>query len=84
MSSDDLTKDLPGDDGKMDTKPTIETVLERINALAVAIEKRFESVELRLNRIDSRMDRLENMVLELRADSRDLRDQLKEHFPALK
>jgi hypothetical protein len=30
------------------------------------------------------LDRIESMALELRADFRDLKDNLKEHLPALK
>ena len=91
------------------TKPTIETVLERMAAIEERTNQRMDAMEERLNqrmdgigerlsrridvleqRLDSRLDRIEGMVnitrgemLDLRADFRDLRVQLKEHFPAL-
>ena len=70
------------------TKPTIETVLERMGEMEERTNQRMEGLELRL---DSRLDRIESVVnitrgemLDLRADFRDLRVQLKEHFPALR
>ncbi|HEY7543448.1 MAG TPA: hypothetical protein VID27_01120, partial [Blastocatellia bacterium] len=66
--SDDPTKKLPDDDKPMDTKPTLETVLERINQVDEKGEKRADQMELRLNRMDSRMDRMESVLLEIRAD----------------
>jgi hypothetical protein len=63
-----------------DTRPIWENVLARLEK----IESRLDTIDTRLNRGDSRMDRMESMLFELRADSRDLRDVLKEHFPALK
>ena len=80
------------------TKPTIETVLERMAAIEERTNQRMDAMEERLNqridklelRLDSRFDRVESVangtrseMLELRADFRDWRVQLKEHFPAL-
>ena len=70
------------------TKPTIETVLERMGMMEQRINQRIGVTE---ERLDSRLDRLESVanitrgeMLELRADFRDLRAQLREHFPALR
>ena len=80
------------------TKPTIETVLERIAAIEERSNQRMDAMEERLNqridklelRLDSRFDRVESVasgtrseMLELRADFRDWRVQLKEHIPTL-
>ncbi len=78
MSNDDPTKKLPAEDKVPDTKPTLETVLERINQVDEKGEKRADQMELRLNRMDSRMDRMESILLEIRADVRDMRDLVKE------
>jgi archaellum component FlaC len=84
MSNDDPTEKVSADKPTPPTEPTITTILDRINALDTKLSSRLDSIDNRLNRMDSRMDRIESMVLEVRADSRDLRDQLKEHLPALK
>ena len=91
------------------TKPTIETVLQRMgameeraiqrmDAMEERINQRMDAMEERLNqridklelRLDSRLDRVESVangtrseMLELRADFRDWRVQLKEHIPTL-
>ena len=80
------------------TKPTIETVLERMAAIEERTNQRMDAMEERLNqridklelRLDSRFDRVESVangtrseMLELRADFRDWRVQLKEHIPTL-
>jgi predicted nucleic acid-binding Zn-ribbon protein len=73
------------------TKPTIETVLERINALGermnegfVAVgtrldkmEGRLDLMDERLEQMDTRLDRTQAMVHEMRADFRDFRAQFK-------
>lgn len=91
MSTDDPTKKIPDEDKAIDTKPTLETILERINQVDEKGDKRFEhtekrsdQMELRLNRMDSRMDRMESLLLDMRADIRDLRDMVKELLPQLK
>jgi uncharacterized membrane protein len=42
-----------------DTKPTIENVLERIDALRVDMQAGFKEVFRRLDNIEARLDRLE-------------------------
>jgi predicted nuclease with TOPRIM domain len=48
------------------TKPTIETVLERINSFEGRINERFESLENRVNerfdRVDDRFDRMDERM----------------------
>ena len=66
------------------TKPTIETVLERINALAQSLQDFRNVVEERLERIETRLDRVQSMALDVRADMRELRMQLKERVPEIK
>ncbi|MGI9108258.1 MAG: hypothetical protein ACR2G4_18675 [Pyrinomonadaceae bacterium] len=77
---------------RYDTKPTIETVLERLSALGTEmregfarIEKRLDNVDKRLDDFDVRLDRMESDVsktrsemLTLRADFKELRAHLKE------
>jgi hypothetical protein len=60
------------------TRPTIETVLERINALGERMDKRFAAVEMTLEQMDTRLDRTQAMVHEMRADFRDFRARFKE------
>jgi len=81
------------------TKPTIETVLERMNAMEQRLGERISASEQRVGeridaleeRLDRRLDRMENLItinrsefLELRMDYRDVRAQLKEHIPTLR
>jgi len=102
------------------TKPTIETVLdrmsaleqrlgeridaseqrlgERITALDLSVNERIEACEQRVGdrmnafeeRLGTRLDRIESLAhasraegLDLRADFRDLRKQLREQLPTL-
>ena len=74
------------------TRPTIETVLDRINSLGermnegfAAVGTRLDKMEGRLDRMDerleqmdTRLDRTQAMVHEMRADFRDFRARLKE------
>ena len=59
------------------TKPTIETILERISTLE-------ERLGARLDRLESISNITRGEMLELRAEFRELRVQLKEHFPVLR
>ncbi len=67
------------------TRPTIETVLERINALGermnegfAAVGTKLDKMEARLEQMDTRLDRTQAMVHEMRADFREFRAQFKE------
>ena len=59
------------------TKPTIETVLERMTGME-------ERLGVRLDRIESVVHSTRGEMLELRADFRELNIKLKEHFPELR
>ncbi|PYS76535.1 MAG: hypothetical protein DMF67_17365 [Acidobacteria bacterium] len=90
--SGDPTKDI-GE--KYSTKPTIETVLERINALDEKLsarvdgfEKRIEEritsfeerVGIRLDRIESEVKKTHSEFYDMRADFTELRAAIREHF----
>jgi hypothetical protein len=67
-----------------DTKPTLETILERINALGDEIRAFREEVEVRLDRVESVANQTRAEMLTLRADFREWRSALKERVPALR
>lgn len=73
------------------TKPTMQTILERIDAQTeemrkgfATVEKLFDKVAVRLDRIESEVKLTHSEFYELRADFRELHGTLKEHFPAIK
>jgi hypothetical protein len=72
--SDDLTKNI---EEKYQTKPTIETILERINALD-------ERLGVRLDRIESEVKLTHSELYALRADFTELKGAIKEHFALVK
>ena len=73
------------------TKPTIETVLERMNAMEQRLGERIDASGQRLGErmnsleehLGTRLDRLEIMTNTTRADFLELRLKLREHLPAL-
>lgn len=69
---------------KYDASPTIETLLTELRAFRAETAQRFDGLEQKLERIEIRLDRVESMALETRADMRELKGQLKEHFPFVK
>ena len=85
--SEENTRDMAQ---RYDTKPTIETVLERISALGTEmregfarIETRLENVDNRLDDFDVRLDRMESDVSKTRSEMLTLRADFKEfrtHF----
>jgi hypothetical protein len=73
------------------TKPTIETILERINALSTDLHADIESLRAemrefrasvgdRLEQFETRMDRTQSIALGTRADLRELRADLRNQF----
>jgi predicted nucleic acid-binding Zn-ribbon protein len=85
--SDERTQDI---EEKYRTAPTIETVLERIGALGeemragfAAVEKRLEDFDVRFDRMESDVSKTRSDMLTLRADFKELKGALKEHFPAI-
>ncbi len=70
------------------TKPTLETILERINDLRSDMSQRFTAVEQKLEQIDVRLDRMEGVTYttradftEMRADFREMRRHFRETLP---
>ena len=53
---------------EMTTKPTIETVLERINEFDKRSESRFDQLETRFDRLETRFDQLETRFDQLDAE----------------
>lgn len=83
--SDEPTKDI---EEKYNTKPTMETVLERITQLGEQLNTRFDMLESHGNALDIRLDRIESEVklthsevYALRADFKELKKDLKVHEP---
>jgi len=72
--SDDPTTNI---EEKYQTKPTIETILERINALD-------ERLGVRLDRIESEVKLTHSELYALRADFTELKGAIKEHFALVK
>jgi hypothetical protein len=70
------------------TQPTIQTLLERMDAQTAEMRKGFaaleESLTVRLDRIDSMVHATRADMLAIRADFSELRGQLRELIPALK
>jgi hypothetical protein len=70
------------------TKPTLETLMERMNGLEERLFARLDHVEerlfVRLDRIESEVKLTHSELYALRADFTELRSALKEHLPALK
>ena len=84
MSTDDLT-----------TQPTVETILNRIDAFRISVDSRFEKVDQNLRdfreEVQDRLDGIEKQVvvirkdqLDMRIDLRSLHEQFREHLPELK
>jgi hypothetical protein len=73
------------------THPTIQTLLERMDALSAEMRAGFAGIERAGERGATRLDRIESEVkktgsefYELRADCQDLRGQLRELIAELK
>lgn len=81
--SDEPTKNI---EEKYDTRPTIETVLERINALGEELRSEmrdgFAQINVRLKKVENKISLLNEDVLELRSDIKELNNSLKVHEPS--
>ena len=79
--SEDPTKDIGQ---KYETKPTLETVVQMLGEFRTAMEKRFDALEeqtgIRLDRIESEVKKTHSEFYEMRADFRELRRAVLEHF----
>jgi uncharacterized protein (DUF111 family) len=80
MSDNDPTKDIGQ---KYETRPTFETILEEMRAFRAAVEKRFDSLDIRLDRIEGAIHETKSDFHRLRADFNEMRNAVKEHFPAI-
>jgi predicted nucleic acid-binding Zn-ribbon protein len=76
--SDDPTKNI---EEKYHTRPTIETVLERIEELREETRAGFAQIDGRLKKVEGKIGVLNEDVLELRSDMRELKNALKVHEP---
>jgi iron-sulfur cluster repair protein YtfE (RIC family) len=81
--SEETTEDIAQ---KYNTKPTIETVLERINAFDAQFNARLDKMEenlsIRLDRIESVAHETQSKFHGLRADFNEFKKELREHFPS--
>jgi hypothetical protein len=58
------------------TKPLLETILDRLNGVE-------ERLNVRLDRIESEVKFVHPDMLSVRADFTELRSAIREHFPAV-
>ncbi len=63
-----------------DTKPIWERALAEI----VEVRKRLEDFDARFDRLETQLDRTTSAAHETRADVRELKRELREHFPFVK
>jgi archaellum component FlaC len=61
-----------------DTKPTLETVLERIDSLRQEIAGNFADFDVRIDRIESVVNATRSEMLTLRADFREFKQKVEE------
>lgn len=76
----DPTKDIGQ---KYETNPTLETILKEMRAGFAAVNARLNGIDARLDRMEAQLDRVTSVAHETRAELRELKTQLKEHFPSL-
>jgi hypothetical protein len=62
------------------TKPTLETLLEMVSEIRDTVNR----MDVRLDRMDSVFHDTRSDMLAFRADFKELRGALREHFPAVK
>jgi DNA repair exonuclease SbcCD ATPase subunit len=70
-----------------DTKPIWQQALTEIvetRAEVAEVRKQAEQVNVRLDRSETLLDRVTSTTFEMRADLRDLKKELREHFPFVK
>jgi chromosome segregation ATPase len=78
MSSDDLTRKLPDDDGKT-TQPMIADVFRLVEQVKQSMESRFDATDARLDQTNSRLDQTNSRLDQINSrldelDSRLARD----------
>jgi hypothetical protein len=60
------------------TKPTLETIMDRIKAQGDEMRAGFQTIAARLEEIEIRLDRVQGIVLGVRADFREFRSSFKQ------
>ena len=73
--SDEPTADIAP---KYETKPTLDTILERLAEMRDEMRRGFATVHERLEQLEIRMDRTQAMVYDMRADFKEFRQHFKE------
>jgi predicted nucleic acid-binding Zn-ribbon protein len=76
--SDDPTKRF--DEQGKDTQPMLETILTELRELRAEMNRRFEDAEIRADRVESEVKQARSETLALRADMKELRREVREHF----
>ncbi|HZB43683.1 MAG TPA: hypothetical protein VE360_00495 [Pyrinomonadaceae bacterium] len=66
------------------TRPTIETLFKIMREVRDEMRAGFGRIELRLEKVEEQLDRVTGVAHETRADLRELKKELRDHFPAAK
>lgn len=66
------------------TRPTIETLFKMMREVRDEMRAGFGRIELRLEKVEEQLDRVTSVAHETRADLRELKKELRDHFPAVK
>ena len=66
------------------TRPTIETLFKMMREVRDEMRAGFGRIELRLEKVEEQLDRVTSVAHETRADLRELKKDLRDHFPAAK
>ena len=82
--SDDPTKNLPGDETRYDTQPTITTVLERLNEIGGGLRAEIETLRVGQEQLRAGQEQLragqEQIRVELGAEIQSLRSEMNQQF----
>lgn len=62
------------------TKPTLDTLLKIVREVRGTVNR----LDVKLDRMDSMIHETRSEMLALRADFKELRETIREHFPAVK
>ncbi|HEY7912155.1 MAG TPA: hypothetical protein VIG62_09620 [Blastocatellia bacterium] len=60
----------------MNTQPTIETVLDRINQLSTNVEKRFDQIDKRFDQVDKRFDQTDQRIANIEQDVAEIKKSI--------
>lgn len=81
MNTGDPAQQFPGG---VETQPTLEAVITRIDRLGALVPERFDSIVRRLDKMDVRLDRIAAEVKETHAELYALRAEWKEFRAGVK